>query len=284
MWNLSKIPKIAHFYWGGANISFLRYISILSFQKMNPEWKINFYIPDKQTKNEFTWNTWEHKELKKDVKDYFNILKDKINPIIINMQKLNISDDLSDVYKSDLLRNKVLSDFGGVWCDFDIIFFKSMEYLNFNNKNYKNIDGAVCIQFNTHHIGFLFSSINNLYFFDNKTSLPMFIDKRNYQSLGVSFYNKYYPTIKSIQDKYNLIFHNIDMEVVYPHNCQTIKRVYRDKGFEYLLTNNNSIGIHWYGGHKDSMKLNSELTHENIKSYNVTLTNLIRYIFKDNYI
>lgn len=284
MWKLKKIPKIAHFYWGGANISFLRYISIISFLKFNPDWKINFYIPEKQYKNEFSWNTWEHKELNKDVKNYFDILIQKIKPIIVNTKELGVGEDCSDIYKSDIFRNKVLSDFGGVWCDFDILFYKPMNYLYFNSDMYSTADGAVCIQNDYHSIGFLFSCIDNLYFYDNYKNLPMHFNKDDYQSLGVSYYNRFYPTVKSIQDKYNKNFINIDMDVVYPHNCQTIKRVYRDKEFQYLLDNNRSIGIHWYAGHKDSMKLNSTLTHENIKDYNVSITNLIRFLFKDNFV
>ena len=60
MWQLQKIPKLAHFYWGNDTLSFLRYLSIYTFSKFNPDWRIQFYYPAQKYHGARTWGTPEH--------------------------------------------------------------------------------------------------------------------------------------------------------------------------------------------------------------------------------
>ena len=39
------IPKIFHSYWDGSPLSFLQYLTVKTFQDLNPDWEINLYIP-----------------------------------------------------------------------------------------------------------------------------------------------------------------------------------------------------------------------------------------------
>mgnify|MGYP000863621701 CR=1 FL=1 len=43
---MNNIPKIVHFYWGKNNpLTFLQYLSVVSFREHNPGWKIKIYYP-----------------------------------------------------------------------------------------------------------------------------------------------------------------------------------------------------------------------------------------------
>jgi hypothetical protein len=43
-WELS-VPKMAHFYWGGGKLLYMRFLSIKSFMKYNPDWVVVFHYP-----------------------------------------------------------------------------------------------------------------------------------------------------------------------------------------------------------------------------------------------
>ena len=42
---MKKIPKKAHFYWGGERLSFLRWMTLKSFRIFNPDWEIILHRP-----------------------------------------------------------------------------------------------------------------------------------------------------------------------------------------------------------------------------------------------
>ncbi len=56
---MNNTPHILHVYCGGNNLSWLRYMTIISFKKYNPEWTVNLYVPKKPFKGKITWNTKE---------------------------------------------------------------------------------------------------------------------------------------------------------------------------------------------------------------------------------
>ena len=104
MWNLSKIPKIAHFYWGSQKLSFLRYMSLHSFKKCNPDWEVRLYCPLILTKDA----RWEDKQVENngDIYDYMHYVKYHLNikPIYFDFNQIGLSNDLNEVYKSDFIR------------------------------------------------------------------------------------------------------------------------------------------------------------------------------------
>jgi len=54
------IPRVMNFYWGGGNLSYLQYLTVFSFNKFNPLWKIVLHTPT-VISNEITWVTDEQK-------------------------------------------------------------------------------------------------------------------------------------------------------------------------------------------------------------------------------
>ena len=53
-------PKILHLYWNNNILSFLNYLTIISFNKFHKNWQIIVYIPEMSNTN-ITWTTNEQK-------------------------------------------------------------------------------------------------------------------------------------------------------------------------------------------------------------------------------
>jgi len=106
---LSNIPKVMHFYWGKSNMSYLQYMTIISFNKFNSDWEIIIHEPKKRF-DEITWNTDEQK-IKYEGKDYYEQLKQlsfvKFKEVDFN--EIGFKEDVPDIFKSDYLRWYLLS-------------------------------------------------------------------------------------------------------------------------------------------------------------------------------
>ena len=249
MWHLTKIPKILHVYYGGGSLSYLRYLTVKTFNKFNPEWIIKVHAP-KFPHVLKSWSSFEQKYQINIKKDYFSDLKDIPNTKIIywDFNKLGLSNDMSEVHKSDFLRWFLLGKEGGLWSDMDIIYFKGVDKLEFNSPLNTNLDTCVSIYSYGHSIGFMLSAPQNHYYLTLWKKARKCFDSNNYQSIGSILCNKYFPTIDSIKNQLprnNPI--NIPMSTVYPYNAGQIKEIFSmgDLG-KYTK---DSIGLHWYAGH-----------------------------------
>ena len=274
-WHLEKIPKIAYFYWGAERLPWLRYLTIYSFVKMNPDWEVILYYPKNNTKIN-TWISTEHC-YKIDCHDYFDELK-KL-PILImpfDGSSIGILNELPEVFKSDFLRWHLLSKKGGVWLDMDILFNKSMNYINLNIKNKKDIDTIVSISgsitpVSFHSIGFMASGgINEYYRYVISKAICSKIDFTNYQSMGIVLLNEEFPTIESIQNKFpNLNVANIAFDTVYAYYAMKyIPDIFTPNVPNRLQ--NHSIGIHWYAGHPKAGEFLNQITPDNYHKFSNT--------------
>lgn len=242
-WNL-KIPKIFHVYWGGGKLNYLRFMTIKTFMKYNPDWEIIYLYPSQSTK-QTTWGTYENKNecfLCKDfTSELFNL---PVTRKEIDFEKYGISNDIPEVHKSDFIRLIQLTQYGGLWSDMDILYIRPMNdfYLNFENN--KNIETFLCNNLYGYSVGFMMSTKENPFFQTLWDAAIKEYNPRLYQTIGSTLYNKYFPTIESVN---NIVTaKNFSMSVVYPNVA----------GYEENFINGNNIGIndltlgvHWYAGH-----------------------------------
>lgn len=242
-WNLT-IPKILHLYWGGEKIPYLRFMTIKTFMKHNPDWEINLYYPKHLTKKQ-SWFTYENKLQLHQYKDFTPEIENmSINKVEVDFEYYGISNNISEVHKSDFIRLIKLNEFGGLWSDMDIFYIKPMTDFYLNKKIYGDIETYVCIREYGHSIGFMMASKGNKFFKKLSELAINEYDPYWYQTLGARLYNKHFLTMKSINELASAI--NIDMSVVYPHVA----------GLEHELIDgtksrftNKTIGVHWYAGH-----------------------------------
>jgi len=295
-------PKVAHFFWGDTPMSWLRYLTLYSFRKYNPDWTIKLYLSKSNIKNK-TWA--EHNEL-----DYFKYygcdFSEKLANINVEIlqwkfpeKKTSIQiENLGPSYQSDLFGWSKMYYDGGFYFDMDILFVKSMDSV------YEYVSqgpGAICIYEGKFMIGAL-SSIPGCKFFNDiyKSALSV-ASSENYQSAGV--YSVYHWLDLSFGDRtavspdkiytnkiYEQRFKQLYPEVVvldydyfyyFGQNISGTKDfsdIYEKNLFEEFINNKNSTGLHWYGGNPHIQKINIGMSEKNYKNYNNTLSECVKYI------
>ena len=276
MWHLVKIPKVVHLYWGNDTISFMRYLTVLSFKKFNPDWKIKIYHPQKKYAGDRTWNSREHNVVFLGP-NYNDRLKDiDTENIEIDFSELGINDDMPETFKSDFLRWYILSTEGGLWSDFDIIYIKTMDDLYLNQDTNNHIDTMLCINEDReyHSIGFLLASAGNELFRLIHEQSYSCLNLKYYQSIGAKLLKHHVPNMESINSKFTTIHAiNLKMEVVYPLPVNRINSIFNSHP-QQIITN-DTLGIHWFGGDPLAGKFENLLTEDNYHDYGTLITDII---------
>jgi len=240
-WKL-EIPKIMHVYWGGYDLSYLRYLTVKTFHDLNPDWEIRFYYPTHPTKR-ISWVTSEQKHITPTTNFIEKLMELPITKIPVDFEEYGFSNDISEVHKSDILRLLLLSTVGGLWSDMDILYFKPMGWFYLNHNRNINAETIYCNREYGHSIGFLMAKPENKFFEQLLKYSKIGYNSYDYQTYGATMYNRYFRKDGSVEQITPAI--NISMDVVYSHRAG-------DTG-ELIGSNKNkftdkSIGIHWYGG------------------------------------
>lgn len=275
---MRNIPRIAHFYWGGTVMPYLRYMCLYSFKKYNPNWRIILYTPTDLTSTQ-SWGTFENKE-ELNTEDYSHRLKDiGVEVCPFSMSTLGYSDDLPEVTKSDLLRLYVLYTHGGLWSDNDILYFRPMNHTfkNTHHTAYFCYRRGGPTQADTpengplyHSIGFLMGAVGNPYFKRLFVNAKSRLNPGNYQSVG----SPYYAQMINIKEA-NI--HNIDIQVVYPSRSPQVMFSLPASTFTGMISP-NTIGWHWYGGHPECGKGQNLVTENNYRQFDTIISYLLRRI------
>jgi len=252
------INKILHTYWGGEKLSYLRYLTIISFIKYNPDWEVKLYIPAKLFKGNNTWSTKEQDGIYTG-KDYLNELP--ITPIKISMESIGMSDDIPEVHKSDILRYFLLLSYGGVWSDMDILYTKPLVIDD-------SINHIVC-KHPTHDyysIG-LIGGVKGSGLFKLLLDRSFDIRTKGYQSFG----NQIWCNLNLVKGTWN-----IPMWLVYYLDSTKIPDIFEKN----IKLPEESIGLHWYGGHKLAGEWENKVTPNNYE-FDTTLGTVLKQILKD---
>ena len=210
MWYLSKIPKVAHFYWGNKSLPFSRFFTVASFAALNKDWEIRLHAPEELSDSlNLTWDSHEHRRLPRrknapEIKCYWDKVK-AIPNVWICEQDLGFLKSASEVHKSDFLRWGLLSKDGGLWSDMDIVYFRPMDdlYLNRKSPEVVTVNGlkhyvdssktteVVSVTGHTNSIGFLIAEQGSNFFRDvAEGCLELVLSNgleligKNYQSIG----------------------------------------------------------------------------------------------------
>jgi glycosyltransferase involved in cell wall biosynthesis/mannosyltransferase OCH1-like enzyme len=280
--SLNKIiPKRIFFYWSGNNMSWMRYMTLYTCRKFNPNWEIVLYLSDKNSiiKN---WNGPE----KQDFTNYKGIdYLNKINDLNIKIEKVEWPDelrekfkDISPIHEGDLFRYYQLYTNGGIYCDMDVLFFRPID--NFYNHIIKSGYDTIIHEDNEYNstIGFLGSCINNDYY---KNLFELGVnnyEETDYQSMGVNLIYKLFlnkPILEKISLKYpNLKIYNLPSSLIYHYDWTEIKYCFSNSiGIKDFCL--NSIGYHWYGGGVESQYYNNILNEKNYNTYKIGFSNIV---------
>jgi hypothetical protein len=276
---MKKIPKILHLYWDGNPMSFLQSLTVVSFHKYNPDWKIVVHVPDEEYKGRMRFNFIPDYV----GQDYFNTVSDLdyVNINVIDLAQFSVRKDVHGILRSDIFRYNILYNEGGVWSDFDVLWLKPVEH--FANTNYFGDvaadDISAVVSFITgvgggHSIGILMHAKEDPYIGSvielTKRVKPPF----SHEVFGSVMLSAAYPTLDSIRSKYPKTV-GARFETYYPYNIhppnKTIQNLYRGVNLEPLY-DNNVLCLHWYNGHV----LSKAYINKNGMSTNCTMTALLK--------
>jgi len=284
MWTLSNIPKIAHFYWHGTFLSWLRYCTLLTFQRQNPDWELRFYYPKEEHTGEADWEAHSKERTGCTGENYLDKIKDIPNTTCI---ELEFDDDQPDVYRSDLLRLKLLGEQGGLWMDMDVITFRPMDESIINDYFQKGSDTVISYSLERNHysIGYMLASKGNAFFLDlynkgkNHKATEALVDKYGDRQLyGVILWDSNYPNPDAIARAFSqLRIYNFQFKVCYPYLYNNMEAIL----LHDCPIDQDTIAVHWYGGHPDTRLWENRLTWDNYQDYNSTLTKAIKTGLKE---
>lgn len=279
-WKLQKIPKKMHCYWGDSRpLSYLRSLTVSTFSLLNPDWEIVIYVPLDKERIEPTWNVsgiMRANDYKGEC--YLDSLKELHN---VTVMEVDFSDSVvegaHDVHKSDFLRWHLLYAEGGLWSDFDIIYWSPMTSLKENTADMCETDSLFVTYAGINlAIGFLLAAPGNKIYENIIDLMEKCFNKESFQCIGSHL-------LKSSLIKDKLKMTKMDRMCVYPVIYNQLKQLNRI-GYDYFKWE-DSIGMHWYGGSintHDAEKLISpehNLLEGDIHKNTVnTLAGLINYV------
>lgn len=282
-WRFPKIPRIAHFYFGHQRISFLRFLSIYSFSKLNPDWEIVFYRPEaQQRKQAVSWTTGEFYE--GNVLEQEDYLEELVKLPNVRVKHLIFSRDeewLSewpDSFRADYLRWTLLSSEGGLFSDTDILFIRPMSAFPDNGERTADTNTVICVCHRWHRIGAVLSCPNHPFFEEVKARVRSAFNPRSYQSIGPCLMNEMAPTPHDIASNHpSCIVLNLPLTTFYPFDDRTIPFAFEFQSQMHIPA--STIGIHWYGGHPISQFYNWKFNEMNFRRFDNLFTRKIAEVF-----
>jgi hypothetical protein len=282
MWHLTHIPKVAHFYWGGNKLSYLRFLSVETFRDQNPDWNILVHVPKILSTAAPAWQSFHQKNVNI-AHDYFDQLTtiDDVKIVTHDFAEYNFDNQAHEVHKSDFLRWRLLNEYGGVWSDIDILYTKPMQSLSENCEDNRNVNTALCplLQAKKHTVGFLLSSKHNDFFQYIGEQARKEYNPEIYQCMGSDLINRGFETFESLQARFpNNEFIFLNKNCVYSITSANIGLFYQtvDRNVQKKLDGKSTIGFHWFAGHPLSQEFENVLTHNNLNNYNNLLSTCIK--------
>ena len=277
------MDKNIYFFWEGDHLPFLEYLSMFSFRKQNPEWKI--LVIHKRYPGMCRWPTGEHKRPRSKQRNYFDQLP-ALNVEILDFDTefreiLSIDPKIAFVHAKDLASWSILAHRGGIVSDTDILYINPVSGLYNEFVADSSKIGAI--------------SFDN---YPKKDYIPvsfMMGDKSEcFAQILCSAISKYNPGVYECSGTpaipYKDIFEikalfpgevfRIHESVVFPFThvnfVESIDHVYKYNSRD--LMPKSSIGIHWYGGN-----INNDYNETNFHTFNNTLCQVIKEIVCQNH-
>ena len=273
--------KKMHFIWGNDVLSYYRYLTLLSFRTYNPDWEIYFHT-FKSTCKVNPWITPEKQDnAEYNGRDYM----DKIGDLDIKILEYDET-DMHPVHVSDIYRWQIINEYGGFYCDMDVLFINKvsdelLELLNdetaigYSHYYYIPEVGNENM-YDTWPIGFLYSTKNNGGTEKIYDWVVEGYKHDSYQAAGFEVLKYRFKNdigIESRIGEYNPI--NMERCGIYTHDCDQVYKMYstisENTGFGFSKVSKfweegiqnidkSFFGIHWYGGHQLSQNVNNKLS------------------------
>ena len=291
------IPHVAHFFWANDTLSWLRYMTLVSFRHFNPDWEMQIHryvIPHARQ----TWATMERQDFGSGNLgwckrfDYWPRVADLPGVEVVDWQPP--CDVISPVHASDIFQWQMLSTAGGLYCDMDILFVAPVA-----TAIRDLVDTYVCLYLDVFPIGFLAACPHNQFYADVLRTATA-SQNENYQSAGceaavatIQSYDTFIPKspremttaayekcrLHAVKMRHrNLSFVNLRRETVYPFWWDRVAEIFTAR---HTTLPDGCVGIHWYAGAPLSQQFNREMHHANFGSYKSTISYFAARVLND---
>lgn len=236
------IPDVLHLYWGrNRPLSYLRYLTVETFRRQNPGWEILVWQPQESCPTE-PWDSGEHSGAAAEGEDWFPRLSELAD--LSRIVDWSNYSGMSEVHRSDLLRWRLLSERGGWWSDFDVLWLAPMPRVPEEAKAilfpYRDPRGR-----KIQSIGLLGGSGEVLWPDVHRWARRLAPSAIQYQALGRE-------AVESVLRRARVWDGLVEMDpdTVYPFRTEQEWRLFWK--MRRLRLRPSTIGIHWYAGHRDS--------------------------------
>jgi len=275
--------KDIYFYWGNRTMSFMRYMTLHSFCKLNPDWNIHLIV-NKQS-NQVLENMVEKQDKTEfKGKDYTALINNlNVNIICFENKMINLDNSvvehMSDVHIKDILNWKILSEWGGAVADMDILFIKPIGSSIATDTDI----GLICFKKYPKPdyipVSFMYSSGDNEFFEKTYRRALSNYDSKVYESCGtLCIEEKNIAEVIEVYPKYNV--QHLPDALVFPFVNyewnESIRLLY--SGDHRVMIHKDAVGIHWYAGTSQSQVQNNKLNDETIYIINNTVSNSIEEV------
>jgi dTDP-4-dehydrorhamnose reductase len=252
-------PRILNLIWDSSKLTFLNYLTIVSFKRYHIDWDIHIYYTTKtDTKLDKKWSTPEQKvELEEHVQDYWSRVSEIPGVKMICVDEFIRSLDLSalhPVQQSDIIRIYVLYTYGGVYSDFDVIYLKNIEdyFLPYGETNllFFGLEPNGYIYF---PVGFFISKpqqecykqILRLQLSESKNAES----SKDYQYFGAALFRRLKSSNNSLLSSFRLLPSKCYLPVCW---FEIEKKLYG--GGKHCPIDTDSFAVHWFNGSSTSKK------------------------------
>lgn len=270
------IPRRIMFFWGNDKMSWMRYKTLESFRRLNPDWEMTLYtIPQLIYKN--TWDTHEMQDYQYyDGEDYMP----QVSELDVDIREWQMPEEVKELFEtyeigashmSNLFKWFELSREGGIYSDMDILYIRPFDEFYDKFKNFE----TVLTHNNYFSIGLL-GGRESKFYKDVYLMTLNSIDLCVYQSAGVVAIYKLLGV--SVQDSFKKLstlydgVYNFDFGEIYPYDSTNIQDAFTEN---YIIP--KSTAFHWYAGHPESQKYNCLLNDKNYKDYNILFSKLLNH-------
>jgi hypothetical protein len=281
-----SIPKIASFYWGNERMSYLRYLTLASFRKQNPDWRMQLFVHRSDIGRTWGQGAALEKEWYRGP-DYLDRVLD-LGVELIGAEGRGILErtgPLNDVHLSNLIGFDVLAKEGGCVFDMDILFIRPIDKViaDLGDAEAGRIEFQIAAANGETRLGY-----TPVCFLASSGDVQFWRDVLDYSIRHQSpddYESACTPALTDVPKWEEYVGHPliklIPQESVFPFS------VYPDLDFMAMtwtvhvsdgrhMISPDSIGVHWNGGSDNGTKHCAQVTEESLLRHTDTLCLLAR--------
>ena len=278
----NQIPKQMNFFWAGEKMSWMRYMTLYSFRRYNPDWQIFLYTMKGEAANK-GWTSSETQDTQTYRGEDYSCYLSQIGVVSVPWES---KEPMAAAHACDTCQWEILAMRGGFYADMDVLWTAPIPY-----NQIKDANAVFCLSGGYMVIGFIGASPKNELFANIQQMSTENYSPEKYQSTGAEAIYRLAgvwpqwdqidrPGEKSVEALKSrlpeLKIHTLPDSTIYPFTYQETQKIF----LEHNELPNECIGIHWFGGNNLSQEWNNLLTHENFHLHSNTYIDYSMKVFK----